>query len=97
MIKDLFIRQKQFFSNLSLKKKFMSIIIALLFLMLAGFGIGMLLVRRSDDLLFANDNGQNPLMDKARAYVENWKEAYRNNTGLLLFGDVGTGKEGAFL
>ena len=31
-------------------------------------------------------------MDKARAYVENWKEAYRNNTGLLLFGDVGTGK-----
>lgn len=38
MIKDLFIRQKQFFSNLSLKKKFMSIIIALLFLMLAGFG-----------------------------------------------------------
>ena len=22
----------------------------------------------------------------------NWKEAYRNNTGLLLFGDVGTGK-----
>ena len=38
------------------------------------------------------DNGQNPLIDKARAYVENWKEAYRNNTGLLLFGDVGTGK-----
>ena len=30
MIKDLFIRQKQFFSNISLKKKFMSIIIALL-------------------------------------------------------------------
>ena len=44
------------------------------------------------DYTFANDNGQNPLMDKARAYVENWKEAYRNNTGLLLFGDVGTGK-----
>ena len=31
-------------------------------------------------------------MDKARAYVENWKEAYKNNPGLLLFGDVGTGK-----
>ena len=31
-------------------------------------------------------------MDKARAYVENWKEAYRINTGLLLFGDVETGK-----
>ena len=44
------------------------------------------------DYTFANDNGQNPLMDKARAYVENWKEAYKSNTGLLLFGDVGTGK-----
>ena len=42
------------------------------------------------DYTFANDNGQNPLMEKARAYVENWKEAYKNNTGLLLFGDVGT-------
>ena len=31
-------------------------------------------------------------MEKARAYVRNWEEAYRNNTGLLLFGDVGTGK-----
>ena len=41
---------------------------------------------------FANDSGENPLMDKARAYVTNWEEAYRNNTGLLLFGDVGTGK-----
>ena len=27
-----------------------------------------------------------------RQYVENRKEAYKNNTGLLLFGDVGTGK-----
>lgn len=44
------------------------------------------------DYIFANDNGQNPLMDKARSYVEHWHEAYRNNTGLLLFGDVGTGK-----
>ena len=44
------------------------------------------------DYTFANDNGKNPLMDKARAYVENWNEAYKNNTGLLLFGDVGTGK-----
>ena len=44
------------------------------------------------DYTFANDNGQNPLMDKARASVENWKEAYKNNTGLLLFGEVGTGK-----
>ena len=44
------------------------------------------------DYTFANDNGQNPLMDKARAYVDHWAEACRNNTGLLLFGDVGTGK-----
>lgn len=44
------------------------------------------------DYTFANDNGENPLMDKARAYVEHWDEAYRKNTGLLLFGDVGTGK-----
>ena len=44
------------------------------------------------DYTFANDNGQNPLMEKAHAYVEHWKEAYRDNTGLLLFGDVGTGK-----
>ena len=44
------------------------------------------------DYTFANDNGQNPVMEKAHAYVEHWKEAYRDNTGLLLFGDVGTGK-----
>lgn len=44
------------------------------------------------DYTFVNDNGKNPLMKKARAYVEHWDEAYRNNTGLLLFGDVGTGK-----
>ncbi len=44
------------------------------------------------DYTFANDNGQNPVMEKARAYVEHWKDAYRDNTGLLLFGDVGTGK-----
>ena len=42
--------------------------------------------------IFDHDNGSNPVMEKARAYVRNWKEAFRNNTGLLLFGDVGTGK-----
>ena len=41
---------------------------------------------------FANDSGENPNMEKARAYVRSWEEAYHNNTGLLLFGDVGTGK-----
>ena len=40
------------------------------------------------DYTFSNDNGQNPLMDKAHAYVENWKEAYKSNIGLLLFGDT---------
>mgnify|MGYP000062502211 FL=1 len=34
------------------------------------------------DYTFANDNGQNPVMEKAHAYVEHWKEAYRDNTGL---------------
>ena len=41
---------------------------------------------------FDHDNGSNPVMEKARAYVCNWKEAIKNNVGLLLFGDVGTGK-----
>ena len=41
---------------------------------------------------FANDSGQNPLMEKAHAYVDGWDKAYSSNTGLLLFGDVGTGK-----
>lgn len=31
-------------------------------------------------------------MDKARAYVEHWEKAYQQNIGLLLFGNVGTGK-----
>ena len=44
------------------------------------------------DYTFANDNGQNPLIAKARAYVEHWAEAFQNNIGLLLFGNVGTGK-----
>ena len=44
------------------------------------------------DYTFAHDNGQNPLVKKARAYVEHWSDAFGNNTGLLLFGDVGTGK-----
>ena len=44
------------------------------------------------DYTFANDNGENPLMAKAHAYAEHWEEAFHNNTGLLLFGDVGTGK-----
>ena len=41
---------------------------------------------------FAHDNGENPVMAKARAYVDYWPEAFKRNVGLLLFGDVGTGK-----
>jgi len=41
---------------------------------------------------FAHDNGQNPLLEKARSYAAHWPDALHSNTGLLLFGDVGTGK-----
>ena len=40
----------------------------------------------------ANDNGENPVMAKAHAYVDHWPQAFKRNIGLLLFGDVGTGK-----
>ena len=39
---------------------------------------------------FAHDNGQNLIMEKA--YVDHWPEVFKKNIGLLLFGDVGTGK-----
>ena len=41
---------------------------------------------------FDHDNGENPAMAKARTYVAHWQEAFKRNVGLLLFGDVGTGK-----
>lgn len=44
------------------------------------------------DYTFAHDNGQSPVMAKAHSYVEHWAEAFKKNVGLLLFGDVGTGK-----
>lgn len=31
-------------------------------------------------------------MEKAHSYVDNWQEMKRENTGLLFWGDVGTGK-----
>lgn len=40
---------------------------------------------------FEADNG-NPRMDVARRYVEQWETAQRENIGLLLWGNVGTGK-----
>ncbi len=41
---------------------------------------------------FANDIGDNPNMPKAKNYVKHWQEMYSENIGLLLYGDVGTGK-----
>ena len=42
---------------------------------------------------FAADDGKNPKpMDTLRRYVEKWEDMKRENIGLLLYGDVGTGK-----
>ena len=41
---------------------------------------------------FDKDNGKNPVMKKARDYVDKWSDALSGNTGLVLWGDVGTGK-----
>ncbi len=41
---------------------------------------------------FANDSGINPEIRYAHTYVDNWTEMKTQNTGLLLWGDVGTGK-----
>ena len=41
---------------------------------------------------FDKDNGTNPVMKVARNYVVKWSEVLQNNIGLLLWGDVGTGK-----
>ena len=44
------------------------------------------------DCTFANDLGYNPEIKKAHTYVEHWEEMQESNTGLLLWGGVGTGK-----
>ena len=42
---------------------------------------------------FALEKGYDPeLMGKACRYVENWEQMYQRGMGLLLWGDVGTGK-----
>jgi len=41
---------------------------------------------------FEKDNGKNPIMWVARDYVDKWSDALSGNTGLILWGDVGTGK-----
>ena len=44
------------------------------------------------DYNFSNDKGYNPEMQKAHEYVSHWEEMKANSLGLLLWGDVGTGK-----
>lgn len=44
------------------------------------------------DWTFANDDGTVPAMQKAKEYVINWDTMRKNHIGLLLWGDVGTGK-----
>ena len=41
---------------------------------------------------FANDNGRSPQIRHAHRYVEQWQTMRTENTGLLLWGGVGTGK-----
>ena len=41
---------------------------------------------------FKNDNGKCPQMEKARRYVERWEQISTGNYGLILWGEVGTGK-----
>ena len=44
------------------------------------------------DYTFDKDSGINPEMTLARNYVANWDEMKVKSSGLLLWGDVGTGK-----
>lgn len=44
------------------------------------------------DYTFSNDSGINPEIQKAHDYVEHWPEMKEKSIGLLLWGDVGTGK-----
>ena len=41
---------------------------------------------------FDKDNGKNPIMWIAKDYVSKWSDALSDNMGLVLWGDVGTGK-----
>ena len=42
---------------------------------------------------FANDDGRNKAQtEAARRYVEHFKEAYKENIGLMIYGSLGTGK-----
>jgi DNA replication protein DnaC len=39
-----------------------------------------------------NDNGRNSKMNIAKDYVANWNDMKKNGLGLLLWGNVGSGK-----
>ena len=41
---------------------------------------------------FEKDNGKNPVMKVAKDYVSKWSDFASKNAGLVLWGDVGTGK-----
>ena len=41
---------------------------------------------------FDKDNGKNSVMKLAKDYVNKWADVLSNNVGLLLWGNVGTGK-----
>ena len=41
---------------------------------------------------FENDNGKCPQMHNAQSYVERWEQITEENHGLILWGNVGTGK-----
>ena len=41
---------------------------------------------------FDKDNGKNPVMKVAKDYVSKWSDFASKNAGLVLWGDVGTGK-----
>lgn len=41
---------------------------------------------------FKNDNGKSSNIKEAKKYVEEWNAMFSKNIGLLLWGDVGTGK-----
>lgn len=44
------------------------------------------------DYTFSNDKGYNPELKKAHMYVTHWAQMKEKSLGLLLWGDVGTGK-----
>lgn len=44
------------------------------------------------DWTFDNDDGSVPQMQMARRYVENWDKVWAEHIGLLLWGNLGSGK-----